>query len=126
MLADRGIRLDESLKYIKKAIDLEPNNGAYIDSLGWVYFKMSRYDLAEPNLEKAAHLMSSDPTVLEHLGRLYLKMGKVAQAEEAWERALKEWPAASSNDFDADQAAKLQKELDDLKARVAKEGTAHP
>jgi len=126
MLADRGIRLDESLKYIKKAIDLEPNNGAYIDSLGWVYFKMSRYDLAEPNLERASHLMSTDPTVLEHLGRLYLKMGKVAQAEEAWERAIKEWPAGTSSDFDADQAAKLQKELDDLKARMAKEGTAHP
>jgi tetratricopeptide (TPR) repeat protein len=125
MLADRGVRLDESLKYIKKAVDLEPNNGAYIDSLGWVYFKMSRYDLAAPNLEKAARLMSNDPTIHEHLGRLYLQMGKVTQAQEEWERALKEWPSATSSDFDAEQAAKLQKELEGLKLRMAKEASPH-
>lgn len=124
MLADRGLRLEESLKYIQKAVELEPNNGAYIDSLGWVYFKLSRYDLAEPNLEKAARLISNDPTIHEHLGRLYLQMGKKAQAEEEWERALKEWPSATSSDFDAEQAAKLQKELDALKLQLAKEGTA--
>jgi tetratricopeptide (TPR) repeat protein len=112
------------LQYIKKAVDLEPNNGAYFDSLGWVYFKLNRYDLAEPNLEKAAHLISNDPTIHEHLGRLYLRMGKKAQAQEEWERALKEWPSATSSDFDAEQAAKLQKELDDLKLRLAKDGSA--
>ena len=46
MLADRGVRLEESVKYIQKALELEPNNGAYLDSLGWAYFKMGRYDLA--------------------------------------------------------------------------------
>ena len=45
MLADEGVRLDESVKYIQKALELEPNNGAYLDSLGWAYFKMNRYDL---------------------------------------------------------------------------------
>jgi tetratricopeptide (TPR) repeat protein len=124
MLADRGVRLDESLKYIKKAIELEPNNGAYIDSLGWVYFKMSRYDLAEPNLEKAARLILNDPTIHEHLGHLYLRTGRKALAQGEWERALKEWPTATSSDFDAEQAAKLQKQLDDLKLRTAKEGSS--
>ena len=52
MLADRGVRLEESVKYIQKALELEPNNGAYLDSLGWAYFKMGRYDLAEPSLGK--------------------------------------------------------------------------
>jgi tetratricopeptide (TPR) repeat protein len=121
MLADRGIRLDESVKYIQKALQLDPNNGAYLDSLGWAYYKMDRYDLAESHLEKAAHLIQNDPTIHEHLGHLYLRMGKKAQAEEEWERALKEWPHASSSDFDADQAAKLQKQLDDLKVTLAKE-----
>jgi tetratricopeptide (TPR) repeat protein len=121
MLADRGVRLDESVKYIQTALRLDPNNGAYLDSLGWAYYKMDRCDLAEPHLEKAARLMSDDPTILEHLGRVYLRMGKDTQAEQEWERALKEWPQSASSDFDADQAAKLQHELDDLKVRLAKQ-----
>ena len=121
MLADRGVRLEESLKYIQKALELEPNNGAYLDSLGWAYYKMDRCDLAEPHLEKAARLMSNDPTIHEHLGHVYLRMGKEGLAEQEWERALKEWPTAGSSDFDADQAAKLQKELDELKVRLAKQ-----
>jgi tetratricopeptide (TPR) repeat protein len=121
MLADRGVRLEESVKYIQKALELEPNNGAYLDSLGWAYYKMNRCDLAEPPLEKAARLMSDDPTIHEHLGRLYLRMGKETLAEQEWERALKDWPQAVSTDFDADQAAKLQRELEELKLRLAKQ-----
>jgi tetratricopeptide (TPR) repeat protein len=118
------VRLEESVKYIQKALRLDPNNGAYLDSLGWAYYKMDRFDLAEPHLEKAARLMSDDPTILEHLGHLYLRMGKDSLAEQEWERALKEWPQAVSSDFDADQAAQLQKELDDLKVRLAKQRAA--
>jgi tetratricopeptide (TPR) repeat protein len=124
MLADRGVRLEESVKYIQKALKLDPNNGAYLDSLGWAYYKMDRFDLSEPDLEKAARLMSDDPTILEHLGHLYLRMGKESLAEQEWERALKEWPQAVSSDFDADQAAQLQRELDELKVRLAKQRAA--
>lgn len=125
MLADRGIRLDESVKYIQKALELEPNNGAYLDSLGWAYFKMGRYDLAEPPLEAAARLIQNDPTIHEHLGNLYLRMGKTARAQEEWERALKEWPAAVSSDFDSEQAKELQKKLDDLnKGHIPHDKTA--
>jgi tetratricopeptide (TPR) repeat protein len=116
MLADRGVRLEESVKYIQKALELDPNNGAYLDSLGWAYFKMSRYDLAETPLEKAARLIQNDPTIHEHLGNLYLHMGNTARAREEWQRALKEWPDAVSSDFDADQARELQKQLDELKS----------
>ncbi len=85
---------------------------------------MDRCDLAEPHLEKAARLMSDDPTIHEHLGHVYLRMGKESLAEQEWERALKEWPKAESSDFDAEQAAKLQKELDELKVRLAKQRAA--
>jgi tetratricopeptide (TPR) repeat protein len=124
MLADRGVRLEESLKYIQKAVRLEPNNGAYLDSLGWAYYKMDRCDLAEPPLEQAARLMSDDPTIHEHLGHLYLRLGKDAQAEQEWERALKDWPQAVSSDFDADEAAQLQRELGELKQRLSKQRAA--
>jgi tetratricopeptide (TPR) repeat protein len=116
MLADRGVRLEESVKYIQKALDLDPVNGAYLDSLGWAYFKMGRYDLAAPPLEKAASKIQDDPTIHQHLGDLYLHMGKTAKAQEEWQRALKEWPTAVSSDFDADQAKQLQKQLDELKS----------
>jgi len=125
MLADRGVRLDESVKYIQKALELDPNNGAYLDSLGWAYYKMARYDLAEPPLEKAAHRFHNDPTIHEHLGNLYLRMGKPDMAEEQWERALKEWPQAVSSDFDAGEAKKLQKQLDELKSRMAHKRSAN-
>jgi tetratricopeptide (TPR) repeat protein len=124
MLADRGVRLEESLKYIQKAIQLEPNNGAYLDSLGWAYYKMNRFDLAEPPLEQAARMISDDPTILEHLGHVYLRMGKEKLAVQEWEAALKEWPQATSSDFDAEQAARLQKELDALKVRLAKQSAS--
>ncbi|MGA3328444.1 MAG: tetratricopeptide repeat protein [Terriglobia bacterium] len=116
MLADRGVRLEESVKYIQKALVLEPNNGAYLDSLGWAYFKMGRYDLAVTPLENAARLIQNDPTIHEHLGNVYLRQGKTARAQEEWQRALKEWPDAVSSDFDAEQAKELQKQLDDLKS----------
>src|SRR5208282_6090615 len=52
MNADRGVQLEESLNYIKTAVSLDPTNGAYLDSLGWAYFKLGKYDLAEENLNK--------------------------------------------------------------------------
>jgi tetratricopeptide (TPR) repeat protein len=125
MLADRGVRLDESVKFIQKALEIEPSNGAYLDSLGWAYYKMNRFDLAVPNLEKAASMITGDPTIQEHLGHAYLQLGKKQQAQAAWERALQEWPTAVSGEFDAEQAAKLQKMLDELKGRLTKEKSAH-
>ncbi|MGD0695194.1 MAG: tetratricopeptide repeat protein [Terriglobia bacterium] len=120
MLADRGVRLEESVKYIQKALQAEPNNGAYLDSLGWAYYKMNRFDLAEGPLVKAAHLITNDPTVQEHLGHLYVRLGKKVEAQRQWEQALKEWPSTLGSDFDADEAAKLRKELDELKESLAK------
>jgi tetratricopeptide (TPR) repeat protein len=125
MLADRGIRLEESVKYIQQALLTEPNNGAYLDSLGWVYFKMNRLDLAEINLEKAAQKLSDDPTIHEHLGRVYLQSGKKAEAQREWERALEAWPHSTGSDFDAEQAKQLRKELDQLKLRLAQEKSSH-
>ncbi|HEV2348229.1 MAG TPA: tetratricopeptide repeat protein [Terriglobia bacterium] len=120
MLADRGVRLEESVKYIQKALEIDPNNGAYLDSLGWAYYKMERFDLAQAPLEKAVRLLGGDPTVQEHLGNLYLKLGKKAEAEKQWEQALKEWPSAVGSDFDEHEADKVRKQLDDLKQSMAK------
>jgi tetratricopeptide (TPR) repeat protein len=121
MNADRGVKLDESLNYIKQALSLDPNNGAYLDSLGWAYFKLGKYDLAEDNLNKAAVHMSSDPTVQEHLGDLYQKTGRLKLAAAHWDRAVQEWNKTVPAEQDADAFAKVQQKLDAAKVKLAKE-----
>jgi len=121
MNADRGVKLDESLNLVKQALSFEPNNGAYLDSLGWVYFKLGKYDLAEENLNKAAVHMGSDPTVQEHLGDLYQKTGRLKLAAAHWDRAVQEWNKMVPAEQDSDAFAKVQQKLDAAKVKLAKE-----
>ncbi len=88
MLADRGVDLDQSLDYVKRALEQDPHNGAYLDSLGWVYFKMGRLDLAEDNLLKALKSLRLTGVVYDHLGDLYFQKGDRAQALTYWRKAL--------------------------------------
>ncbi|HTV54430.1 MAG TPA: tetratricopeptide repeat protein, partial [Terriglobia bacterium] len=120
MLADRGVQLQQSVDDIKKALQLDPNNGAYLDSLGWAYYKMNRYDEARQPLEKAAHLLANDPTVLMHLGHLYLKLGQKTLAVQTWKLALEHYPSTADTDFDSSQAAKLQKRLNQVEHQLSK------
>ena len=125
MNADRDVRLEESLNYIKTAVSLEPTNGAYLDSLGWAYFKLGKYDLAEENLNKASLRMGSDPTVQDHLGDLYQKTGRLKLAAAHWERAVAEWNKTIGSELDSDLFATVQKKLDAAKVRLAKEGSGN-
>jgi tetratricopeptide (TPR) repeat protein len=118
MLADRGVRLDESVRYIKDALKIEPNNGAYLDSLGWAYHKMKRNDAAQVSLEKAVKLIPNDPTIREHLGYVYLALGEKARALQEWEHALKFEHKGSATDFGPQQAAKLRKQVNNLKHQI--------
>ena len=121
MNADRGVKLEESLNYIKQALTFDPNNSAYLDSLGWAYFKLGKYDLAEESLNKAASHMSSDPTVQEHLGDLYQKTGRLKLAAAHWDRAVQEWNKTVPAEQDSDAFAKVQQKLDAAKVKLAKE-----
>jgi len=121
MNADRGVKLEESLDYIKQAVAFEPTNGAYLDSLGWVYYKLGKYDLAEENLTKAAVHMGSDPTVQEHLGDLYQKTGRLKLAAAHWERSVEEWSKTVPTEQDGEAYAKVQQKLDAAKVKLAKE-----
>jgi len=121
MLADRGVRLDEALNYVKKAIDLDPANGAYLDSLGWAYYKLGKYDLAEQNLSKAVQRTPNDPTVQDHLGDVYQKVGRWKQAAAHWERALNEYNRSVSADVEPSEVAKVQKKLESARIKLARE-----
>jgi len=121
MLADQNLKLEEALGYIKRAVDLDPTNGAYLDSLGWAYFRLGKYELAEDNLLKASQKINTDPTVHDHLGDLYQKTGRLKLAATNWERALTEWNRMISADVDPVDQARVQTKLDSAKMKLARE-----
>jgi len=121
MLADRNVRLDEARDMIVKALAREPNSGAYLDSLGWVYFRQNKLPEAEDKLREALQYMSRDPTVHDHLGEVYFREGKVREAIQQWQNSLHEWQAGPPSDMDHTEMAKVQKKLEDAKVRLARE-----
>jgi tetratricopeptide (TPR) repeat protein len=123
MLADRNTRLPEALQMITKAIEEEPNNGAYLDSLGWIYFRLGRLPEAEENLRKALQFTPRDATVRDHMGEVLMKESKVKEAIAQWEISLKEWNASSPADLEPAEVAKVKNKLEGAKVRLAREGS---
>ncbi len=89
MWAEHNLHLDEADDMIKHALKIEPNNGAYLDSLGWLEFRQGKFEQALADLLRAAKNMAQDdPVVFEHIGDTYLKLTRVPQALEAWQKAI--------------------------------------
>jgi pentatricopeptide repeat protein len=88
MLADRGVRLEEALEYVQKALAIDPNNGAYLDSLGWAFFKLNDMENAEKYLLEAGKMVRNDPIIDEHLGDLYFETGDLQKAKHFWMKSL--------------------------------------
>jgi tetratricopeptide (TPR) repeat protein len=112
MLTDRNVRLNEALTMIQKALSRDPNNGAYLDSLGWVYFRMGRYAEAETSMRRAVDLVPSDPTMYDHFAEVLMQQKKVNEAVKAWEESLREWQASSPADKDAAEMDKVRTKLE--------------
>ncbi|HTA79413.1 MAG TPA: tetratricopeptide repeat protein [Terracidiphilus sp.] len=121
MLADKGSKLPEAIKMIRKAVEQEPMNGAYLDSLGWAYFKMGQYELAEENLRQAVERDQTDPTVHEHLGDLYEKTGRIRLAAAQWQLSITEFSRSAAADVEPSDVAKLQHKLETARVKLAKE-----
>ena len=126
MLADRNVRLDEAHEMIRKALDLDPDNGAYLDSLGWVNYRLNKLDEAEQNLRRSIERVNGDPTVHDHLGDVYLKQGKVKDAIAQWQLSLKEWEKTSQSEADPAEVAKVTKKLEGARVRQARESSGTP
>ena len=88
-LAQRGIKLDLALEMALKANNLEPDNPAYLDTIGWIYFKLGKYKKALQHIEKSIAIEQSNAVVLEHMGDTLVKVEKVDEAKEYFKKALK-------------------------------------
>ena len=111
MWADSGVELERAKQLLEKAVAREPRNPAYLDSLGWLYFRMGRIDSAEKNLREAARREPTDPTIVEHLGDLEMKQGDVSAAIRYWEEAL---------ELKSEEADRVREKLRRARAPVSK------
>jgi len=88
MLAEEEKNLDEAIELVSKALDIAPNNGAYVDSLGWAYYKKDMVSEAVQYLKKAVDLIPDDAVIRDHLGDAYYKQGDLDKAQQHWQKSL--------------------------------------
>ncbi|WDT71496.1 MAG: tetratricopeptide repeat protein [Candidatus Manganitrophus sp.] len=86
--AEKGIHLNEAIDLINRALVIRPDDGYFVDSLGWAYYKKGKIQEALDALNRAVSLVPEDPVIHEHLGELYLKQNRLDLAKEAWARSL--------------------------------------
>ena len=113
MLAERGERLTESVDLLKKALALEPENGSYLDSLGWAYYKSDKLDLARENLERAAGQLRSNSVIQDHYGDVLFKLSRFDDAIAAWTRAL-------AGDNDSIDRSSIDKKIKSAKQKLGR------
>jgi tetratricopeptide (TPR) repeat protein len=124
MLGDLGQRLDEAESLVQRALNEDPFNGGYLDSLGWIYYKQNKLTDAEAMLRKALEREGHDATIHSHLGDVYSKLGRTEQAAAEWEKSLAEWRRAAPADVENDKIAEIEKKLGQTKHRVAQKSSA--
>jgi tetratricopeptide (TPR) repeat protein len=110
MWAESGKNLDRAHEMLVRAVGKEPTNGAYVDSLGWVYFRLGNLELAEKYLLDATNLLPRDATVHEHLGDVLAKRGDMA-------RALNSYRTALSLDPDGKEGEKIRAKIAELEKK---------
>ena len=86
--ADEGRNLAEAIKLIEKAVELRPKSGYFVDSLGWVHYKLGNFPVAVELLEKATTLEPADPVIFDHLGDVYWRLNRYAEARHMWAYAV--------------------------------------
>jgi tetratricopeptide (TPR) repeat protein len=88
MWAERGLHLEKALAMSRSALQIDPENGSYLDTLGWIYFQMGKFDDAYRELRKAAEVEPEESVILEHLGDAALKLNRPVEAAGYYRIAL--------------------------------------
>ena len=115
-LVEKQIKLDEALDMIERAVAARPDSGYIVDSLGWVLYRLGRYEEAVVHMERAAELMPVDPIVNDHLGDVLWAVGRTREAQFQWTRAL-------SFDPEEKDATRIRRKLEvGLDVVLAEEG----
>ena len=117
MWAESGTNLERAADMLKKAVAAEPRNGAYIDSLGWVYFRQGNLEMAEKYLTDASHLLPRDATVREHLADVAAKRGNVQRALKLYREALMLEPEPKDEAKLKTKIAELEKQTQSAQSR---------
>ena len=103
---DQGLNLDRAQDMIRRAVELRPNDGYIIDSLGWGYYRLGKYEDAVKELERAIQIRPEDPIINDHLGDAYWRVGRELEARFQWQRSLTLEPPD-------DVAGKVRKKLEE-------------
>jgi tetratricopeptide (TPR) repeat protein len=109
--AEMGVRLDEAEDLILRALKISPDDGFYIDSLGWVYYQKGDYARSVEQLERAVEITVDDPTIIEHLGDAYQKAGKS-------DRALARYHDALKKSKESDQIKRIKEKVQRLEKKI--------
>ena len=110
LYADHGKHLDRAEGMIRKALKAEPDNSAYLDSMGWVLYKRAKYKAAIPHLQKAVNSSTGgDATIWDHLGDVQSKLKQLDKAKKSWEKALEE--ARKDIPLDEELIKKIEQKL---------------
>jgi tetratricopeptide (TPR) repeat protein len=102
---DQSLNLKEAMDLIRRAVQLRPNDGYFVDSLGWAYYRQKDFEQAVKQLERAVELKPDDPVINDHLGDAYWHVGRRLEAKFQWKQALDLKP-------EADDEAKIKKKLE--------------
>ena len=120
----RALTEEDLYSLLQRALKEDPYNGAYLDSLGWIYYKGNKLADAEATLRQAVERESHDPTIHSHLGDVYSKLGRTELAAAEWEKSISEWRRSLPADIETDKIAELEKKLSQTKHRVAQKSSS--
>ena len=89
MWAEQNVNLGEALDYSLHALDLEPENGAFLDTLAWIYYRQHRYEKALESIQNALYFIPDDPTIAEHMGDILSALRRDSEAWDWWRHSYR-------------------------------------